>query len=55
VIRSLAPGEKGVIDGPLPQELQPTLYARLGDGIFALLLLACFAVAFALRRDTTLA
>ncbi|HEY1631139.1 MAG TPA: apolipoprotein N-acyltransferase [Rhizomicrobium sp.] len=55
VLGSLAPGEKGVIDGYLPQELHPTLYARLGDIVFVLMLLGCFAIAFAFCRHTTVA
>jgi apolipoprotein N-acyltransferase len=50
VLQSLAPGGKGVIDASLPQELQPTPYARFGDVIFVLMLATCFALAFAFQR-----
>jgi apolipoprotein N-acyltransferase len=40
VVRSLGLGNAGVIDGALPASLPPTIYARWGDGIFALLLAA---------------
>jgi apolipoprotein N-acyltransferase len=32
VIRSLPLGSDGVIDAPLPRAINPTIYARLGDG-----------------------
>ncbi|HXL99237.1 MAG TPA: apolipoprotein N-acyltransferase [Rhizomicrobium sp.] len=47
VIASLGSGQKGVLDGALPQALHPTLYARIGDGAFLVLLLLCFAFGFA--------
>ncbi|MGJ3262448.1 MAG: apolipoprotein N-acyltransferase [Salinarimonas sp.] len=45
-------GVAGTIDAGLPQALAPTLYARFGDGAFAILLLTCLAAALLLRvRD----
>jgi apolipoprotein N-acyltransferase len=38
VIRSLRLGEEGVLDGPLPQPIPPTPYARVGDGPLALIM-----------------
>ena len=43
-------GRMGVLDAALPQALQPTLYARYGDAIPALLVLASLGLAMALRR-----
>jgi apolipoprotein N-acyltransferase len=37
---SLALGETGVLDGPLPVALAPTLYARFGDFVFLILFAA---------------
>ncbi|GGK34254.1 apolipoprotein N-acyltransferase [Salinarimonas ramus] len=34
-------GTAGLIDAGLPQALRPTLYARFGDGVFAIMLLTC--------------
>lgn len=42
-------GVAGVIDAGLPQALEPTFYARFGDGVFASLLLICVAAALLLR------
>jgi apolipoprotein N-acyltransferase len=52
IVARLAPGGKAVLDTALPQALQPTLYARLGDMIFALLLVLCLTFAFAARNET---
>jgi apolipoprotein N-acyltransferase len=41
VIASLGIGKTGVVDSPLPRALPITPYARLGDGGFALILMAC--------------
>jgi apolipoprotein N-acyltransferase len=43
-------GQMGVLDVSLPQPLAPTLYARYGDAILGLLVLAALALAAALRR-----
>ena len=40
VVASLGLGRIGVVDGDLPAALPPTLYARFGDLIFAVLLAA---------------
>ncbi len=37
----LGSGKLGVVDGPLPVALQPTIYARFGDSLFFILLLGC--------------
>jgi apolipoprotein N-acyltransferase len=37
----LGSGKLGVVDGPLPVALQPTIYARFGDSLFFVLLLGC--------------
>jgi apolipoprotein N-acyltransferase len=42
---SLGQGQAGVIDAPLPQALPPTLFDRLGETIFALMLLISAAAA----------
>lgn len=41
----LGSGKMGVVDGPLPAALQPTIYARIGDTLFFLLLLGCAVLA----------
>jgi apolipoprotein N-acyltransferase len=38
IIESLPPDTEGVIDGELPREIPPTLYATYGDGILAAML-----------------
>ncbi|HEX2116440.1 MAG TPA: apolipoprotein N-acyltransferase [Alphaproteobacteria bacterium] len=43
-------GRMGVVDATLPQALPPTLYARYGDAIPALLVVVALALAAALRR-----
>jgi apolipoprotein N-acyltransferase len=50
VLASLGLGQMGVLDVSLPQPLAPTLYARYGDAILGLLVLAALALAAALRR-----
>ncbi|MGL4811823.1 MAG: apolipoprotein N-acyltransferase [Beijerinckiaceae bacterium] len=47
-VRTLGLGIEGVIDGPLPVATGPTLYARLGDSIPAMMVL--FSLAVVLRR-----
>jgi apolipoprotein N-acyltransferase len=42
VIRSLPLGAEGVLDSPLPQPIEPTVYARAGDGPVGLLVAAAF-------------
>ena len=44
-------GHRGVLDAVLPEALpNPTLYGRVGDGAFGLLLLICFAVGLRARH-----
>jgi apolipoprotein N-acyltransferase len=43
-------GTEGVIDTALPRALPPTPYARFGDGIAGLIVLALLALALAARR-----
>jgi apolipoprotein N-acyltransferase len=50
VVASLGLGETGVLDVPLPRSLAPTLYARYGDAILFLLMVACLGIALTLRR-----
>jgi len=38
VIRSLPLGTEGILDAPLPREIDPTLYVRTGDGLAGLML-----------------
>ncbi|MGH6888962.1 MAG: apolipoprotein N-acyltransferase [Rhizomicrobium sp.] len=54
ITTSLALGERGDIDGDLPRALPTTVYARLGDTAFLLLLLLCFLWAFANVRAAKL-
>jgi len=52
-LQTLGLDVRGVIDGPLPQGLQPTVYARAGDWVLALVLAifaACAVVLAKLRR-----
>jgi apolipoprotein N-acyltransferase len=44
VLRSLPLGTEGVLDAPLPRALDPTFYARFGDGPAGLIVLAAFAL-----------
>ncbi|HEY3779353.1 MAG TPA: apolipoprotein N-acyltransferase [Rhizomicrobium sp.] len=50
ITAQLALDHTGVLDGALPRALPRTLYARLGDAGFLLLLLICFLCAFANSR-----
>lgn len=50
VLDRLPLGAVGVLDGPLPKALSPSLYARFGDWVFAGLLLIGLLLAIALRR-----
>jgi apolipoprotein N-acyltransferase len=47
ITASLGLGKMGDVDGALPRALPTTVYARLGDTGFLLLLLLCFLAAFA--------
>jgi apolipoprotein N-acyltransferase len=51
VTGSLGLGRMGVLDADLPQALPPTLYARYGDAIPGLLVVAALGLAFVLRRS----
>jgi apolipoprotein N-acyltransferase len=42
VINSLPLGTDGILDSPLPQAIDPTLYVRTGDGPVGLVLAAAF-------------
>jgi apolipoprotein N-acyltransferase len=44
IIRSLPLGTEGVLDSPLPLPLEPTIYARFGDGPAGLVLLGALAL-----------
>jgi len=47
IIARVPPGGKAVLDSPLAQALQPTPFARVRDGVFALLIVLCLTFAFA--------
>ncbi|MBI3676387.1 MAG: apolipoprotein N-acyltransferase [Proteobacteria bacterium] len=51
VVAELGAGQMGIIDAKLPVALPPTLYARLGDFAFLLLILSCIALAFWMGRQ----
>jgi apolipoprotein N-acyltransferase len=44
IVRSLPLGTEGVLDASLPRALDPTFYARFGDGPIGLLVLAALAL-----------
>jgi apolipoprotein N-acyltransferase len=44
IVNSLPLGIEGVLDAPLPRRIRPTIYARAGDGIAALIFLAAIFV-----------
>ncbi len=48
IIRSLPLGTEGVLDAPLPRQIAPPLYSRIGDGAAGLLIGAIFC--FVLRN-----
>lgn len=45
----LGPGALGVIDAPLPPALAPTVYSRLGDAIFLVLVIVSLSLSLARR------
>lgn len=45
----LGPGALGVIDAPLPPALRPTMYSRLGEAVFLVLMLLSLSLALASR------
>jgi apolipoprotein N-acyltransferase len=53
-IRSLPLGTEGVLDSPLPQPAPPTVYARAGDGPFALMWALALAWVLRSRRSRAL-
>ena len=55
VLARLALNARGVIDSPLPRARPATLYARYGDGPFALMLLVAAVVAWRMGRGRTAA
>jgi apolipoprotein N-acyltransferase len=44
IVRALPLGTEGVLDASLPRPLEPTFYARFGDGPAGLMVLAAFAL-----------
>lgn len=44
VIKSLPLGTEGVLDAPLPRQIAPPFYQRMGDGMVALFLAAVFMI-----------
>lgn len=46
VVRALPLGAEGVLDASLPLPLEPTFYARFGDGPAGLMVLAAFVLVF---------
>ena len=44
IVRSLPLGDEGVLDAPLPRAIEPTFYARFGDGPAGLVVSPAFAV-----------
>ena len=44
IVNSLPLGTEGVLDAPLPRRIGPTIYARAGDGVAALIFLAAIFV-----------
>ncbi|MEX0591806.1 MAG: nitrilase-related carbon-nitrogen hydrolase, partial [Xanthobacteraceae bacterium] len=50
VVRSLPLGTDGVIDSGLPRAIEPTIYARLGDGLTLFAMLSLVIVVLVSRR-----
>ncbi len=50
VLKSLPLGSEGVLDGPLPQPIPSTPYARAGDGPLAVVLSMAFVLVMRSRR-----
>ena len=48
IVRSLPLGTEGVLDAPLPQRLDPTVYVRFGDTPAAIIV--CFSLIAVIRR-----
>jgi len=49
IVKSLPLGEEGVIDGPLPRPIAPSLYAKTGDGLIGLVLGTVFIALLRVR------
>jgi apolipoprotein N-acyltransferase len=49
VVSELGLGHRGVVDGPLPAPIDPTLYARFGDNMFWLLVAMAAALVLGMR------
>jgi apolipoprotein N-acyltransferase len=52
ITESLALDRTGILDAALPKALSPTLYSRVGDIIFFLMLVAVTGVGFIFSRAT---
>ena len=50
ILHRLTLYESGKIDAPLPPPLRPTLYGRVGNGLFAIMLAACLGFGLFLIR-----
>jgi apolipoprotein N-acyltransferase len=44
IINSLPLGTEGILDSPLPQAIDPTIYSRTGEGLAALILVIAFVI-----------
>ena len=51
VVRALPLGVEGVLDAPLPQPVEPTIYRRMGDGLAGLILVAVLVLVFRRRMQ----
>jgi len=49
IVRQLPLGTDGVLDGPLPRSVTPTVYARFGDSIIAIMIAAGFFIVLRYR------
>jgi len=52
IIKSLPLGTEGILDSPLPQPIEPTVYARTGDSTAGLALAAAFLLVMRRRMRT---
>jgi apolipoprotein N-acyltransferase len=53
VVTSLGLDQMGILDATLPKPLDSTLFARLGDWLFAVMLFACSGVGYFFSRSTS--
>ena len=51
ILSRLSEGEGGIIDSKLPQSLAPTIFARLGELLFAVAGFLVLAAGFVLHRN----